>query len=209
MTESPVSTGPSPIVSDKPFAREAEYWDARYNGGGLSGDGSYGEVLAKKLAALKDLEFKTVTEIGCGDFNLGKNIIFQHKLNWEDYYALDISEKIIERNKGFYPKAKFEVFTNGMKVPQSDLTLCTDVLFHIYDDKNYEELLTLLKGLWKKYLVVTAYEREPKEGENKGHIHIRKFDPAFFGVPKIREVCEEDGQMMIYVFEKEPAQNAQ
>ena len=102
MTES----GPSLTVSGKPFAKESEYWTARYRSGGLSGSGSYGDTLKRKLEILKPLEFKSITEIGCGDFNFGKNIIFDHKLSFDSYYGTDVSEFIVERNRKFYPKSK-------------------------------------------------------------------------------------------------------
>jgi hypothetical protein len=175
-----------------------KYWDERYRRGENSGDGSYGEQLQKKLSLLKGLGITSITDVGCGDFNFGKNLLEIYPQ--AKYTGYDLSSVIIEKNKKNFPKYEF---TNYGVLPQADLILCVDVLFHILDDKNYELALQDLDNLWRKYLAVTAYEYD--NPEIKGHIKVRKFDYKRFGEPIIREVVEEDGQLYFYLFKRPEA----
>ena len=174
---------------------EINYWNSRYATGGNSGDGSYGKQLEKKLAWLGGLDIKSITEIGCGDFNFGSNLLKLYPT--ATYVGSDISSVIVEKNKKDYPQHSFRMATEPM--PISDLLLCIDVLFHVTDDEDYEFLLQGLERGWSKYLAVTAYEREQ---ETAGHLKVRKFDYKRFGVPLIREIVEEDGEMYFYLFKR-------
>jgi hypothetical protein len=172
-----------------------DYWNARYLKGESSGDGSYGEILNKKLGWLGGLEINSITDVGCGDFNFGKSLLELYP--WATYTGFDISDVIIERNKLKWPHYNF---TTDGNLPKADLVLCMDVLFHITEDDNYEKMLTGLDQLWTKYLAITAYEYDNKDF--KGHVRVRKFDYKRFGEPIIREVVEEDGQLYFYLFKR-------
>ena len=56
-----------------PFNNSTEYWKNRYNLGGNSGDGSYGELAQFKAEFLNkfvtDKNIKTIIEFGSGDGN--------------------------------------------------------------------------------------------------------------------------------------------
>lgn len=173
---------------------EKSFWDKRYASGGNSGDGSYGEQLKKKLEWIAPLDFETVTEVGCGDFNFGKNLLELHPAR---YIGMDTSDLIIERNKVLYPEHLF--IKKHRIVPQADLVLCIDVLFHVIEYKDLEELLEDLRRAWTKYLIVTAYERYE---EKSNHLRIRKFDYKQFGEPIFRQIIEEDGELYFYIFKK-------
>lgn len=168
------------------------YWNNRYASGGNSGYGSYDEQLYKKLKWLSGLDVKTITEIGCGDFNFGKHLLGIYPE--AKYTGQDISDVIIEQNKIKYPQYKFT--TNGPLLT-GDLLLCIDVLYHVLDDKEYEQLLSDLKEGWTKYLAITAYETPQNTA---GHLKVRIFDPKYFGKPIIREVVEDDGKLRFYLF---------
>jgi len=170
-----------------------DYWNSRYIKGN-SGYGSYGEQLEKKLHWLSGLDIKSISEIGCGDFNFGKNLLKQHPK--ASYVGYDISEVIIERNKILYPQHKF---TNkfDLSLFNADLVLCVDVLFHVLDDNEYDILLLNLFHNYNKYLAITAYENEQRASP---HLKIRKFDYKKWGKPLMREVIEEDGQLYFYLY---------
>ncbi len=174
---------------------DKEYWNQRYAQGGNSGYGSYGEQLAKKLKWLEPLEFTSVTEIGCGDFNFGKHLL---KLHPATYHGYDIAPSVIEANKLIFPESHFSLMKDAI-IPQSELLLCVDVLYHITDDAEYDEMLSLLDSLWMKYLVVTAYEYD---SDLATHVRHRAFDVKRFGTPIVREVVEEDGQLYFYIFKR-------
>ena len=173
---------------------EKDYWNKRYHTGGSSGYGSYGEQLEKKLDWITPLEYKTITEVGCGDFNFGKNLLERHPAT---YTGLDIAQIIIERNSNYYPEHRF--LEMGKEIPRADLILCVDVLYHILDDNEYKQMLNQLDKAWTKYLVLTAYERDE---DKDNHVRIRKFDPKQFGVPILREIVEENGQLYFYIFKR-------
>lgn len=171
-----------------------DYWNQRYASGGNSGYGSYDEQLTKKLKWLKGLPIESITEIGCGDFNFGFNLLKQYPE--AKYTGYDISDVIIEKNKKLYPQYDF---TNELPMPGADLTLCVDVLFHVLDDNEYDILLINLKQALRfgKYLALTAYE-QPQKTAN--HLKVRVFNPSYFGKPIIRRVVEEDGKLYFYLF---------
>lgn len=173
-----------------------EYWNKRYNDNLGSGYGSYGIQLERKLNWLKNLDVRTITEIGCGDFHFGRNLLLIYPQ--ARYVGYDISTVIVEKNKDLFPYAEF---TNEPVLPPADLVMCVDVLFHIKNPKESESMLKNLEKLWTKYLAVTAYERDQTEGLSD-HVAIRKFDPDRFGTPLIREVVEEDGQLYFYLFKR-------
>lgn len=175
---------------------EKSYWDNRYARGGDSGYGSYGEQLEKKLNWLFPLDFKTITEVGCGDMNFASNIMKVHPV--ERYTGYDVSRVIVERNQLLYPQYDFHV-ADEFEFVKSDLLMCVDVLFHVIDDNECEALLKKLERAWTKYLVITAYERDE---EFTNHVRIRKFDYKRFGEPLVREIVEEDGTLYFYIFEK-------
>lgn len=173
---------------------ENEYWEKRYKNGYTSGYGSYGEQLDKKLKWLSGLDIRSITEVGCGDFNFGKHLleIYPHAT----YVGMDVSRHVIERNKTLYPQYIFDTIGN---IPPCDLLMCVDVVFHVLDDDRLEDLLNRLKKAQCRYFAITAYERE----ENmEGHVRIRKFDYKRFGEPIIREIVEEDGQMYFYLYDR-------
>lgn len=170
-----------------------DYWESRYKNNRTSGDGSYGEQLNKKLEWLKNLEIKDIYEVGCGDFNFAWRLLQFYP--GVKYTGTDISEYIIEKNK----KISNHTFKVVSEVEPAELILCVDVLLHVLEDSELEELLQKLEKNWTKYLCITAYERDQ---EMNNHVRIRKFDYKRFGEPIIREIAEEDGQMYFYLWKK-------
>ena len=170
------------------------YWNNRYANGRNSGAGSYGEFLNRKLNWLKNLDIKSIVDVGCGDFNFGKHLTEMYPN--VSYLGLDSSDFIIHKNSLLYPEHKFQVVDD---IPQADLVLCIDVLLHVLDEKEVEDLLNKLEKSWVKYLAITAYERNEEMGN---HVRIRKFDYKRFGEPIIREICEEDGEHYFYLWKK-------
>lgn len=181
-----------------------QYWNDRYKNGNSSGYGSYGEQLKKKLGWLSGLDVTSISEIGCGDLNFATHLLHLYRFAKPTYTGQDISDLIINKHKIDYPLLNF--VNNIDDLPQSDLLLCVDVLFHVLDDNEVEPLLQKIESKWTKYLAITAYERDE---EMNGHVRIRKFDPSRFGVPIIREIVEEDGSLYFYLFKKEDGSNGQ
>ena len=174
---------------------EQDYWNSRYERGINSGAGSYGVFVERKLDFIKELEgVKSISEYGCGDFNLGKNVmkIFPEAT----YIGNDVSDVIVKRNTECFPQAKF---TLDKELPPADLVMCVDVLLHIMKEEDVEDLLNRIEKSWTKYLVISAYDRNE---EKTNHVRIRKFDHSRFGDPILKEICEEDGEHYLYIFKK-------
>ncbi len=176
---------------------EKEYWNNRYASGGNSGYGSYDGQLKKKLKWLSGLDIKSITEFGCGDFHFGKKLLKLYP--GVSYVGMDVSDYITEKNREENPQYSFMSTEDG--IPQADLLLCVDVLFHVIDENEAENILKRLSMSWTKYLAITAYERDEKL--NSGHVRIRRFDPSIFGTPIIRKVVEKDGDLYFYLFKKD------
>jgi len=173
------------------------YWDKRYALGGNSGEGSYGIELKKRLKWLNGLPIESITDIGCGDFNFGYNLLKQYPK--ASYTGYDTSHIAVGLNKLNY---KSYSFTTVFPQVGADLTLCMDVLFHVLDDVKYIFLLAKLREALKKgkYLALTAYENEQPTAP---HLNIRKFDYKVFGKPLIREIAEKEGSKYFYLFKNE------
>jgi hypothetical protein len=178
---------------------DATYWNGRYRAGHGSGAGSLDEPVARKVEWLKQLKgVRSITEIGCGDFNFGRQVAVQFPA--ADYCGYDIADTIVGRNQVLFGSPSgINFYTMSKPVSPGDLVLCVDVLFHISDDTEYLKMLDRLKQSWDRYLALSAYEYD---GHRRGHVHIRKFDPSFFGTPLLREVCEDDGQLYFYIFSR-------
>lgn len=171
-----------------------DYWEGRYRAGHNSGYGSYGEQLKKKLDWIVPLDFNSISEYGCGDFNFGRSIIERHPAN---YTGMDISEHILATNRMRYPR--FSFLSLDKELPKADLVMCVDVLFHVLEDEEVEKILERLEKAWTRYLVITAYERDEKK---TNHVRIRKFDYKRFGEPILRGEIEADGNLMFYIWKK-------
>lgn len=174
---------------------ETEYWEYRYSSGGNSGYGSYGEQLEKKLKWLSGLEINSIAEVGCGDFNFGSSLMEMYP--HATYAGVDVSQDIVNKNKEKWPQYSFDT---TQEVPEADLLLCVDVVFHVLDDKRLEDLLDRLEKAKCKYFAITAYEEDlPEPGS---HVRLRKFDYKRFGEPIIREIVEEDGSLYFYLYDR-------
>lgn len=180
---------------------DATYWNGRYLAGHGSGAGSLDEPVKRKVEWLASTceELRTITEVGCGDFNFGKHLTDRYPR--AIYTGLDIAQSVIHNNKQLYGSWRKEFFSRFEVIPPADLLLCVDVLFHISSDAEYHAMLSRLKTAWTKYLALTAYEYDAM-GKRSNHVHIRKFDPSFFGTPIFKEVAEEDGELYFYIFKK-------
>ena len=156
-----------------------KYWEDRYVGGGNSGAGSY-EMEAMLKASfintwIRDLNIKTIQEIGCGD---GNNLLmYDVRMS---YCGYDISPKAIAMCREKTRKIRNSLFYYfGTEEKDIDydarMCLCLDVWYHQVNDEDFEELCQKLfvKGKWK-FLVIYSYEENPFGDEKVGqHIKYR------------------------------------
>ena len=149
------------IYNDRKWGREKKFY---------SGPGSHENELTKPYLIfvknfLKGKNY-TVTDIGCGDFNIGKKL-YPHS---KKYIAIDIVEKLIELNKRKYSNSNLHFKCINVleeKIPISDCIIIRQVLQHL-DNKSIEIILKQIYNF--KFLILT--EHLPK---NKFIPNIDKF----------------------------------
>jgi SAM-dependent methyltransferase len=127
-----------------------------------SGPGSHNENLV--LPYLKfvnsfiiDKKLKSIIDLGCGDFNVGKNI-YRHV---HKYYAFDIVPDLIKKNKIFFNDKKIIFDCKNFiddKLPKADGVIIRQVLQHL-DNKSITKILDKIKHY--KYVIIT--EHIPKD----------------------------------------------
>ncbi|RKR15308.1 methyltransferase family protein [Maribacter vaceletii] len=94
-----------------------------------------------------------VCDLGCGDFNVGKQLVLLSK----KYIAVDIVPNLIERNKSLFKEENLEFLCLDIskdKLPNADCAIVRQVMQHISN----AEILSLLKKLKNyKYLIITEH----------------------------------------------------
>ena len=94
-----------------------------------------------------------VCDFGCGDFNVGSNLVSSTSM----YIACDIVEPLIERNKIEFQAHNLEFKCLDLvtdPLPDADCAIIRQVLQHLSND----EIKIILKKLQKyKYLIITEH----------------------------------------------------
>ncbi|MEO9512618.1 MAG: class I SAM-dependent methyltransferase [Flavobacteriaceae bacterium] len=124
-----------------------------------SGSGSHSRKIVKPYiktvsSFLKNFENGLVVcDLGCGDFNIGKNLVPYSKR----YLGIDIVDDLIDRNKELFKSEKLEfqclnIVTDNL--PDGDCILIRQVLQHLSN----EEIKSAVKKLEKfKHVIVTEH----------------------------------------------------
>ena len=150
---------------------DTEYWDSRYSSGGNSGNGSRGDHARYKSTyingIIRSFPIETINELGHGDG-------YQLSLMEGDfkYYGYDISSfirnKLIEEYKD---NSRYTFLDSLDTMQKADLALSLDVLYHITDQKEWQEYINRLFELGK-YVLIYAQDMD-KRGQS--HVVSRKF----------------------------------
>lgn len=94
-----------------------------------------------------------ICDLGCGDFNIGKHLTKYSK----KYYAIDIVEKLIDRNKSQYKANNLEFHCLDIvkdKLPHADCAILRQVLQHL---SNSEIQQVVEKLVNYKYVILTEH----------------------------------------------------
>ncbi|MFV5703590.1 glycosyltransferase [Flavobacterium sp. XS2P12] len=156
------------------FPGSNNYWEARYKENRNSGSGSYGRLADFKAEILNDFVIKngiqSVIEYGCGDGNqLGL-------ANYPNYIGLDVSETAIllcqkifsgDNTKEFFLIDEFK--NENIK---AELALSLDVIFHLIEDKVFENYMNDLFNHAIKYVIIYASNYNDHFAP---HVKCRKF----------------------------------
>ena len=160
--------------SNPVFTNSTEYWNARYKLGGNSGSASYNELALFKADVLNEFvqahRVSTVLDFGCGD---GAQLALAC---YPNYIGLDVSEKAVElcrtryqddRNKQFHPIAV------GQPAFIADLTLSLDVIYHLVEDRVFNQHMAALFNASRKY--VGIYSSNEDRVSPGPHVRHRRF----------------------------------
>lgn len=121
----------------------------------------YLEVVSLFLTSFK--EPLIVCDLGCGDFNIGKELVQYSK----KYIAIDIAENLIRRNKEKFKSDKIEFQCLDIakdELPKADCTILRNVLQHL-SNKEVESIVEKLAGY--KYVILTEHLPEGDFTPNK------------------------------------------
>lgn len=99
---------------------------------------------------LKELDCKTLLDVGCGDWNWMSNIELPC-----DYIGVDIVPEVIEANKRHERKGVRFMLANAIEgeLPSADVVLCREVLFHL-SFKDGKAALANMKNT--KFIIATT-----------------------------------------------------
>lgn len=177
------------IIGNYKFSTK-KYWEQRYANGGNSGTGSYNKLAEFKAEIINDFvkqqNINSIIEFGCGDGN-------QLSLaNYPQYIGLDISETAINKCKQMFKDDKtksFILYDSNSKQPdiKADLTLSLEVIFHLVENKLFNNYMTHLFNCANKFVIIyssnfdgpiNSYERDRKFtdwiNKNKPDWHLLK-----------------------------------
>ncbi|WP_191858123.1 class I SAM-dependent methyltransferase [Hanstruepera ponticola] len=134
-----------------------------------SGEGSHKPeiikpYLEKVISFLKSYQNTLeVCDLGCGDFNIGKQLTPYTK----KYIAIDIVDNLIERNKKLYHEEHLEFHCLDIskdKLPPVDCVILRQVLQHL---SNSEIQHIIQKIVDYKYIIITEHIPSGKFTSNK------------------------------------------
>ncbi|WP_370511744.1 class I SAM-dependent methyltransferase [Lutibacter sp. Hel_I_33_5] len=124
-----------------------------------SGEGSHNPTIVKPyLSAVRSFltSFKnplSVCDLGCGDFNIGKELVEFTK----NYIAVDIVEDLIEENKVIFKKSNLEFQQLDIAaddLPKTDCVIIRQVLQHLSNI----EVQHIVKKLYNyRYIILTEH----------------------------------------------------
>jgi hypothetical protein len=151
----------------------AEYWDERYQKNGTSGFGSYGRLADFKAKTINDFisneGIKSAIEMGCGDGN--QLSLFK----FETYIGVDVSHSVISHCRSRFAEhgtKRFYTSDEFLKKPEkADVTLSIDVLFHLIEDRVYDEYMETLFMCAEKYCIIYACDQFPVSHDP---IHVKR-----------------------------------
>jgi SAM-dependent methyltransferase len=184
-----------------------KYWEQRYLNNGNSGLGSYGDEADFKSKyinlIIKDKEIKSINDFGCGD---GNQISLLN--NFESYVGFDVSKTILQKNKfKFGNNKKYSFVFDVKEMKETDLVMSIDVIYHIIEDKLYNEHIDNLFSLSNKYVLVYGVNTE--DTNTVPHMKYRKFvDDVSEKYPEFKLIDEtkydkKNNNIGFYLFEKQ------
>ncbi len=159
----------------KPFPGSKRYWINRYNSGGNSGDGSYGNFAKFKAEILNEFvrqnNITTIIEYGCGDGN-------QLRLaEYPFYIGFDVTPQAISICKKLFPDDSTKTFKlmRDYEDETAELTLSLDVIYHLIEDNVFNDYMSRLFDSAKKFVIIYSSDTDMNPAEQAVHVKHRNF----------------------------------
>lgn len=134
-----------------------------------SGSGSDDEHSVQYVKVISDFikhyNIKTVVDLGCGDFRIGKKIT---QVNQIEYIGVDVVEDLVKSNNKNFKENNIQFLYKNIvrdKIPDGDLCLCRQVLQHLSNN----DIKTILNKC-KKYTYFIVTEHLPSKPGNEPNI---------------------------------------
>ena len=136
-------------------------WGKDSQGRSISGSGSHeNRIKDPYIQAIRGIirkhNLKVIIDLGCGDFNVGKNFVEA----CERYIACDISNVILARNKKIFTEDKIEFRNIDIardELPLGDIACVRQVLQHMSNDDILRFVNQIKATSPYKFLVVTEH----------------------------------------------------
>ena len=157
------------------FQGSAPFWEEVYRKGGTSGPGSYGRLAEFKAEVLNGFveakKIRSVIEFGCGD---GAQL---RLAKYPEYVGVDVSSAAVERCRALFAEEHSKRFFHVSVLPAGlgafDLALSLDVLYHLVEDRVFEQYMNRLFGSSRRYVAIYASNFEART--QAVHVRHRKF----------------------------------
>ncbi len=158
-----------------PFKGSEGYWEARYNKGGTSGDGSYRELADFKAEVINTFvqvrDIGSVIEFGCGDGN-------QLSLStYPQYLGVDVSKTAVDqcRKKFAHDPSKTFITLNAYDNQKAELGLSLDVIYHLIEDHVFHSHMLQLFNSARRYVIIYSSNSDQQYAIQGKHVRHRDF----------------------------------
>jgi hypothetical protein len=153
----------------------SQYWEDRYKLGGNSGAGSYGRLAEFKAEAINkfvaDHGLRSVIEFGSGD---GAQL---ELARYPEYTGIDVSARVIDlcRIKFKDDPSKRFILASSPEANEAsgELAMSLDVIYHLVEDKVFDEYMTRLVSAAEKFVCV--YSSNVVRASPDKHVRHRVF----------------------------------
>jgi SAM-dependent methyltransferase len=144
-----------------------DYWDRRYRQGGTSGGGSVGRLAKFKAGVInrfvRDHDVRSVIELGSGD---GSQL---ELAKYPAYVGVDVSKAAVEATRKRFRHDPTKQFHSELPAGTSaDLSLSLDVIYHLVEDRVFEQYMTTLFDAARRFVIVYSSNKD-----ERGALHVR------------------------------------
>lgn len=140
----------------------------------LCGSGSWKRQAGDAREFIQDKiiehQYESILDLGCGDWNWMEEIDFQGA----QYLGIDCDEQMIQDNSRKYgsEQIRFQVGDIfSIDLPEVDLVICRDVLFHVRQELS-SSLIEKLKTRNRLHFISTSFNQEKKNQEPRKYCKL-------------------------------------